>query len=162
MAQPGDIELRLRIKAVERTLSGLPRKVGITAVNFTNQRFRERAWINHRTEPWRQRKTGARRGKGRALLVDSGRLRRGNRIKNTTRSSVTITNNVPYAAANNNGFKGTVTVRSHSRTVQGKRIVVGAHKRNMNLPKRQFMGPSAKLDKQIKHLISDELTKALK
>jgi len=164
----------------------LPVKVGTLAVNFTKQRFREQAWIDNATEPWRRRKPGTKRNRGRALLVNTGRLRRGNRIIRTGHLSVTIGNDVPYAAAHNQGFKGTVSIPAHKRkklkkekvetsklTKKGKPrkktvvsvigdIDVKAHTRKMNMPRRQFMGRSMYLNHQIGRLISAEINKIFK
>ena len=56
-----------------------------------------------------------------------------------------------YAAAHEYGFKGTVTVRAHLRTMkvawgrpvkQPRKIEVGAHTMKMNLPERSFLRSS--------------------
>lgn len=148
MRQPGDIATRVLIKAAQRTLLTLPRKVGVVAVNFTNERFKQQNWVDHVSKPWQKRKPGSRRNAGRAILTDTGRLRRGNRIMRTTSNSVTVGNKVPYANAHNAGFKGPVKTRRGVR--------------NMNLPKRQFMGKSAQLDRQITRMIQAEMNKVLK
>ena len=57
-----------------------------------------------------------------------------------------------YGTAHNEGFRGTVAVRSK----RGK-----AFTRRMNLPKRKFIGPSDKLDKAATQLVTDTITKLL-
>lgn len=156
--QPGDEKLKRDLENLKKRLLTLPKKVGDTAVLFTKQRFREQAWVDNSTQPWKKRNPNAKRNKGRALLMNSGRLRRSIRIVGTTSDSVTIGSNVPYAAAHNEGFKGAVQVSAHSR--KGK--PVKAHSRNMNLPVRRFMGPSAALNKQITRLIKAEILKAIR
>jgi len=166
----------------------LPYKVGVVAVAFSNQRFREQSWVDIITEPWKRRKPGAKRNTGRAILVDKGRLRRGNRIINADSAGmkVTIGNDTPYAKAQNDGFRGLVTIPEHKRkrlakekvftgelTKKGRKrsrtvtkvtgeIIVKAHTRRMNLPRRRFMGPSMHLNKQIGRLITMEINKIFK
>jgi phage gpG-like protein len=167
-------------------ITDLPVKVGTLAVNFTKQRFREQAWIDNATEPWRRRKPGTKRNRGRALLVDTGRLRRANRIIRTGHLSVTIGNDTPYAGVHNQGFNGVVTIPPHSRkkfkrdrvetgklTKKGNtrkqtvvsvigEIPVKGHTRRLNIPQRKFMGRSYYLSRQIERLIAAEINKIFK
>lgn len=163
--------------------------IGAQAVVFYKQRFQEQAWADNTTQPWAKRKPGAKRNRGRAILIDTGRLRRSIRVISATQSSVTIGTDVPYARAHNEGFRGTVTVPAHTRSkyeklkvgtgvfsiktknertrtekraVEGGDITVKSYTKRMNLPRRQFMGASATLNKQINRLITAEINKALK
>ena len=174
--------------AINKAIKGLPRLIGTEAVNFYKQRFREQAWSDNTTEPWAKRKDNAKRNKGRAILVDKGRLRNSIRITQITENSVTIGNSVPYAKAHNEGFKGLVNVKAHKRnrykkvdvysievfsikSKQGRksRITqvagsgeVKAHTRFMNLPKRQFMGKSAVLEQRLKRVIRAYIIRTIK
>jgi phage gpG-like protein len=172
--------IRNKAAALRSRLLTLPVKIGDTAVLFTKQRFAQKNWIGNGTEYWRPRKANARwgktpRNKGRALLVDTGRLRRSVRIMAKTNTSVTIGSDVPYAKAHNDGYKGNVSqqVSAHTRrkTVkQGRtRKVVGttqvsAHSRTIkqNTPRRKFIGQSPYLNKQIERIITSEILKAIK
>jgi phage gpG-like protein len=178
-----------KLNGLQKVLKSLPRKVGAQAVVFFKSRFREQAWADNATEPWKKRKPGAKRNTGRAILIASGRLRRSIRVIASTPSSVTIGTDVPYARAHNEGFRGTVQVPEHTRNryrkvkygtgifsiktrrerqrtvkevVEGGEIKVKAHPKRMNLPRRQFMGNSAVLNNQIKRIIMAEINKALK
>lgn len=173
--------------ALRSRLLTLPIKVGDTAVLFSKQRFAQKNWIGNNTEYWRPRKAYSKwgktpRNKGRALLVDTSRLRRSIRIMNKTTTSVTIGSDVPYAKAHNEGYRGNVSqpVSAHTRrktqAIVGKsgrtlkgRLVVGetqvkAHSRTIkqNIPRRRFIGQSPYLDKQIIRIISAEINKAIK
>lgn len=179
-------KIKATAKRVKEILLTLPIKVGDTAVLFSKQRFKEQSWVDNSTQPWKARKAGAKRNRGRALLVDKGRLRRSIRVIRTTGDSVTIGSDVPYAQAHNDGFKGIVQVKAHKRTKWKKSKVesgtltkkgnksmktvttangeyqVEAHSKKMNMPRRRFMGKSAALDKQIKRLITSQIMKAFK
>lgn len=164
--------IRAKAAALRSRLLTLPIKVGDTAVLFTKQRFAQKNWIGNSVEYWRPRKKFTRwgvtpRNKGRALLVDSGRLRRSVRIMNKTATSVTIGSDVPYAKAHNDGFRGAAqqTVSPHTRRLKkGGTTTVKAHDRTIqqNIPRRRFIGQSQYLTKQIERIISSEIMKAIK
>jgi len=161
-----------------RMMETLPSQLGTIMVNFSKQRFRDQAWKDITLSPWARRKAGVKRNKGRALLIDSGRLRRSIRILNATRNRVTIGTDVPYAEAHNEGVDKQVTVNAFSRrktqkqklysvkTKKGRfsRVEVGtgnvkAHTRHMKLPQRRFLGPSEALTAQLTLFIKEELNK---
>lgn len=169
-----------------RVLQYAPGMLGNVAVNFFLDRFRYQDWMGASTEPWRQRRAKNGRNKGRAILVQSGRLRRSIRITRISGLTVTIGSDVPYARAHNEGFRGTVSVKAHRRNKYGKEKVgsgkftkagkermktvqrkigdgmVKAHTRRVNLPRRQFMGASPVLDKMLSRKLQAELMKGLR
>ena len=152
-----------------------------TGKNFFQDRFKTQDWIDHVTEPWKKRKPGSKRNTGRAILTDTGRLKRGIRIKQADWSNVIVGNDVEYAEAHNSGVNIVVTVNEHSRIasrkvatrykkngqaskqgrkkIRGRTHQVKTHTRKMNLPKRQFIGNSAYLDRKIDREFIYELNK---
>ncbi len=162
----------------------LPVKVGAVMLAFTKQRFREQGWVDSSSQPWKPRKSTAKRNKGRALLIDKGRLWRATRITRITAGSVTIGNDTPYAKIHNEGFYGEETVKAHTRkrfkkeridtvTKSGKsrkqtiKNITGEsnviqHTKTMRMPKRQFMGHSMYLNNQIERLMASEIMKIFK
>jgi phage gpG-like protein len=172
---------------LQRILLSLPPKVGDIAVAFSKARFTEKAWVGSTTQPWKARKATTKwgktpRNKGRALLVDTGRLRRSIMIKRVTQTTVTIGTNVPYASVHNFGYRGQVAqnVGAHTRQLKRKAkatniatgrtktinykqdSTVSAHTRIIKqaIQRRQFMGHSPYQDKQIQRLISSQIAKA--
>lgn len=170
-----------------------PGMLGNDAVNFFVDSFRKQGWQGASFEPWVKRKAVTRWGKtprnnGRAILVDSGRLRRSIRITSVHAMNVTIGTDVPYAKAHNEGLRlGFIqNVRSYTRKVtklgitkktqlktrtkvefgrvQTGETTVKAHKRkvDMKIPKRQFMGYSPVLDTQLRRRLTAELMKGLR
>ncbi|TGE23629.1 hypothetical protein E5K02_20245 [Hymenobacter metallicola] len=124
-----------------------PREVGQLAVrefvgNFKRQSFQdeagaEHAWPSRKVRRYR-RKSGkgssrlrltaaGRDDRGRALLVDSGKLRRSIRMEAVDKESVTVATDSEYAQAHNEGH------RYDNRT----------------LPQRQFMGESKRLNTEV-------------
>lgn len=168
----------------KRVLLYAPGMLGNEAVNFFNNSFRMQGWLGNSFTPWRKRRS--RKRSRRAILVDTGRLRRGTRITSNTGGVVRIGNDTPYARAHNEGFRGVANVRAHNRNVYSKTKVgtgkltkkgkermktvstnsgttqVKAHTRKMNIPQRQFMGESPYLTTKLKRILQAELMKGLR
>lgn len=173
-------------KRLRAVLPSLPLLVGNEMVNFVKDRFRHGNWRGNTIEPWKARAAKAKRNKGRALLIDSGRLRRSIRITKRSNDAVAVGTDVPYARAHNEGFERTVQVKAHDRKKYGKQQVesgavtrsgkhrlktvqtikgitqVKAHSKKMNLPQRQFLGHSPWLTKSLQVMVTKTIMKALK
>lgn len=179
---------------LEKAHVGIVAKAATIAVNFSKDRFRQQNWVGNTTQPWKRRKTvtgkGSKRKNSRAILVQTGALKRDvHKIYVGNTSAIIGTSNLTgaYAKAHNEGFKGTVTVKAHTRkryhtvteTYKTKKgndrtrsrrainsslaaIKVKAHSLKMNLPKRQFIGNSPVLDNQIQRMMTAEYLKALR
>lgn len=170
----------------KQVLQYAPNMLGNDAVNFFLDNFKRQGWLGNTLEPWKKRSSKAKRNTGRAILIDSGRLRRSIRITSVSTGSVTIGTDVPYAKAHNEGFRGTVNVKAFNRNKYSKEKVgsgkltkkgvermktvqrisststVKGHTRKVNLPKRQFMGESPYLTKQLQRRLQAELMKGLR
>lgn len=183
MSQPQDI-----IKAVEQRvkecLRTLPKFVANDVVNFTKDNFRRQGFLGDNLQMWPKRKKVTKWGKtprnnGRALLIDTGKLRRANRVTKADWSAIVLSNSMPYAKGHNEGLRVCLIqqVRAHRRKRQqnnilgakGKKLASGvsfvkAHKRRvmMNLPRRQFIGDSPYLRRNIHRTIALQIQKALK
>lgn len=178
-------QFQLFYQKAKAVLSKLPLLAANRGKNFFQDRFRDQAWYDDKYMPWVKRKpTTAKRDNGRAILTDRGHLKRGVRIKSAEWGNVTVGNDVKYAAPNNYGFKGTVRVPEHVRVasrkvatkelkkkgkqrrarlggkkqkIRGATHVVKAHNRKMNIPKRQFIGNSALLNRLIQRDFANQL-----
>jgi phage gpG-like protein len=149
-------EFAKRIQKLDALYPRLPNIAATLAVQFSKDRFREQAWADVRTEPWKKRKeigAARRRNQGRAILVKSGRLKRSIRKIRTTPTLAVISTDVPYAAAHNYGFRGSVTGKSST----GKTFT-----RHMTLPRRQFLGESMVLARRIERQFTAELIRAIR
>lgn len=169
----------------ENVLRYAPAMLGNEAVNFFTDRFNAQGWQGDRFEAWKRRKKEGKR-KGRAILIDTGRLRRSIRITSISGPQVTIGTDVPYAKAHNDGFRGVVNVKPFTRnrykkvhvatgkfTKAGKERMKTVHQisgstqvkaftRRMNLPQRKFMGNSPYLTARLNRLLKAELMKGLR
>lgn len=179
-------DFRLLQERYNAMILTLPVKAGAVMVSFSKQRFREQAWADNATEPWKRRRSTGKRDAGRALLIKTGRLRRSIRVVRYGNHSVTIGSDVPYAAAHNNGFRGVLSIAAHKRKRFGKEkidtgkltkkgrpkkktvikvigeIDVKAHERHVNIPRRRFMGSSQYLNRQLGRLIGAEVNRIFK
>ena len=163
----------------------LPQFIGTEAVNFFKFSFRRQGFVDKGgNKKWQKRKNSGGKNAGRAILTQSGRLRRSIRIVASGFSFVKVGTDVPYAQIHNEGgtIKGTVSVRAHERhvhrgdTIQEEYTVkkgktkkrtiklqrvekVRAHTRTMNttIPQRQFIGESDFLEKRLTAKIEAKL-----
>jgi phage gpG-like protein len=151
-----------------RLIADLPAYIGTEAVRFFQDSFTRQGFIDTGSvEKWKARGKKAKRNT-RGILIDTGALRRSIRIVSKGRNYVVIGATQPYAQVHNEGFRGIQHVRPHKRkrtikikyknsytgrnvTIKGdgKRYNVKGFARKVNMPKRQFMGKSAFLDKRI-------------
>jgi len=115
--------------AIQRTIEDIRVE---TAERFL-ENFRKEGFFG---SPWKRRKKGAKRDKGRALLVDTGNLRRSINSR-TTADSVEFYTDVPYAAIHNEGGK------------------LGRGRGTM--PQRQFIGDHPELEQAITEIIKENL-----
>lgn len=130
-----------------------PRFVGTIGVGFFKENFRRQGFVDTSLQKWQARRRKDAAKNRRAILVKTGRLRRSIRITASSHQSVRIGTDVPYAKIHNEGgtINQTVKVRSHKRRTRKGSTTVKGHSRKVNtkIPKRQFAGNSAGLNKRI-------------
>jgi phage gpG-like protein len=125
-------QLKILKAGYARFRTQLPMIVSTIAANTFKENFRRQGYeadsggINR----WKKRVVV---DAGRGILTKSGRLRRSLRAAPTGNEARVVTN-VPYAKVHNEGFKGTVSVKSHKRytyqTSIQKRRTKSGKKRN--------------------------------
>lgn len=154
------------IRTLFRTL---PRVAGNIAVNFFKDRFKQGGWIDTAFQRWEPRKRQDRQEKkkdsSRALMVQSGRLRRSIKVQEVSARSVTVGTDVIYAKIHNEGGEidhpgGTAYIvkdgkaifitnkKAESEKANGRELKrTGPHK--IKIPRRQFIGKSKLLENRI-------------
>ena len=156
--------IKLLTKQVRGALLRAPLLAGNEAVNFTLDNFKRQGFLGNTFEPWKTRKVGwvKDKRKGRAVLVDTGRLRRSIRITKLNQDSVTIGSDVKYARAHNEGASiGVIqSVRGFTRK-NGQSVKAHTRRINVRIPKRQFIGNSPYLNARIKRVISAAFLKEI-
>lgn len=150
-----------------RATQNLPKVLSNEALNWMKGNFQRQGFPDEQFESWPKRKGDSR--KGRAILVQTGTLRRSLRVITVSKNGFVIGSDIRYAKAHNDGFNGTVQVSSYTRnkyksskvgtgklnksgsermkTVQSLngQSQVKSHSRKMNLPRRRFAGNSTVL-----------------
>ncbi|WP_425628855.1 phage virion morphogenesis protein [Cellulophaga lytica] len=138
----------------------VPNVIAETATEFFKDRFKFQSWDG---VPWQPLSTkyAAKKTKGRGrILTQSSALRNSIKPSIVSTSRVVISaggSKVPYARVHNEGLqvKGIRSVRSYTNRNfmgKGKPVQIRAHKRAVNyvMPRRQFMGYSPILNRDIK------------
>lgn len=138
---------------------------GVEGVKHFKKSFTDQGFTDAGLQKWPGRKRNT--DPGRAILVKTGRLRRGVRVLSKTDKTVKVgvdLNEVPYAQYHNDG--GNFAVKAHRRrnsrydvfnastrrkSASGLNIVAG-HTRKV--PKRQFVGDSKQLTDKIEKQVA--------
>jgi len=132
-----------KIRNLKDAKRNIPVLVSNNSKNFFLQSFRNQGFTDNSLEKWQKRDNSSRRNSGRAILVDTGALRRSIKVTQSSFNKIVITSNLPYAAVHNYGLKA-------------------GRGRGFKMPKRKFMGNSKKLNQQNISIIKSELNKIFK
>jgi phage gpG-like protein len=111
------------LNQVKGVLNDFHTIAGTEAVNFYTKNFTKQGFDDNGVEKWKPRKRERTRDSGRAILVKSGNFRRSLLKKRAGKLAVYIVSPLPYAKRHNEGLDG--------------------------MPKRQVVGSSKKLNKDI-------------
>ncbi|MDI3319141.1 phage virion morphogenesis protein [Pinibacter soli] len=148
--------------------------IGQEAVNFFKNNFQVEGFVDSAVTKWASRKTKREGGtNGQKTLTKSGDL--GDSIDFRVQgNTVIIYTDLPYAEIHNNGGEVPVTPQmkkyfwaKHMEANENGRVDVAEQYKYMALakklvfPKRQFIGPSEKLNENINGKLTRDLTKIL-
>lgn len=138
---PKQVDFDQILKNVETMKSRLPRILARQMLNHSKQAFRNQGFTDKTLDPWKSRKRPNKADRNnprtRAILIDSGALRRSLMKKKATFREIRIGSyGIPYASRHNRGLHG--------------------------MPQRQFIGHSAKLNKKLSNSITKEIKKVFK
>ncbi|TDX86192.1 hypothetical protein [Epilithonimonas xixisoli] len=184
--KPEDFSKEVQKKANELKAyaeNQFPRKAGNIALRFVNGNFRAQGFQGSSFKKWKSTKRGG------TILVKSGKLRAGT-YYTTQPGQATVKNHLPYAKAHNEGFSGTVTVKTHTRnkyskakvgtgkftktgkerqktmTMKSGQSTVKSHSRKVNLAQRQFAptasNPSPVMNKAIIREVANDINLIMK
>ena len=130
------------LKVAEEAGEALPQIVAEEATEYYKDTFNKKGFDgNLWPEAKNEKKTGS-------LLVESGALVNSIQPSLISPDKVVISagnEEVTYAKAHNEGFKGQVTVPAHTRRTKHGPVNVDQHNKQTILPRRQFMGESKEL-----------------
>nr|DAD65302.1 MAG TPA: tail morphogenesis protein [Myoviridae sp. ctOoC8] len=177
---PEEFVKKLQNKALEierYAILEFPNMAGNITLRFINGNFRAQGFQGTTFKKWKPSKG--------TTLVKTGTLRSATYYTTQT-GQVTIINPIPYAKVHNEGFKGEVTVKSHTRnryskakigtgkftqkskerkktvTFKSGETTVKSHTRKVNIPQRQFIPTQDSPSPVLNNAITRELTKDLK
>ena len=172
---PDEFSRDIRKKAQELKIyseTRFPSKAGNVALRFVNGNFRAQGFKGSTFQPWKPNR------KGTTTLVKTGKLRAANYFT-TQIGQFTLKNHMKYAKIHNEGFKGTISVKAHSRNKYSKTRVgnrtmtmktgekaIRSHSRKINLPQRQFIptvaNPSPVLNNAILRMMDKDIQNIMK
>lgn len=152
-------------KEFKALVKKLPRAVSVIAKSEFNQNFKRQGYNTESGAfvKWQKRQkpfteSEQRRDKGRAILIQTGRLRRSIQIKPTA-NLARVVSDVPYAQIHNEGGK----IKGRQRTLSTNRRTgktrFRATSSPANMPARPFMVNSKQLMDEIEDYLFDELDK---
>lgn len=166
------------IQAFKPQLEKVVDAMGVLAANHFTTSFRNQGFTDEGLKRWQARKgeisggIAKTRGRSRAILVQSGRLRRSIRTKRFGFLAVKILTDVPYAQMHNDGgiiyrkahkrsstitakvrgssgFVNGVWKKGRSKTIKLKGASYNVGASSFKMPKRQFIGYSGVLNRKI-------------
>lgn len=143
MAKQGFNARKIRDQ-VRQLKKSIPAQTSSMAVEWFENSFTRQGFTDRRFKRWKKRKPYAPRNEGRAILVDTGTLRRSIRKERVTFRQVRIVSKLPYSAIHNDGLRGKAW---------------GRHE--FTMPQRKFMGNSQKLERKMLKFIYKSIDKAL-
>ena len=141
---------KLLENCMEEIMQGTAQIVAETSVEYFQDTFRHKAFDGN---PWAPPRVPKRSG---SLLVQSGALLNSIRPVLVSPERIVIAagnEKVDYAQIHNEGFKGSVTVPAHIRHTQRGDQTVRQHSRNVNIPRRQFIGNARELETELQKRI---------
>jgi phage gpG-like protein len=144
-----------------RAKKTLPKVIANELVNISLDAFKAQAWEG---VPWPGRNPKAKRNQGRALLVDTARMKRAIEANPVSDTRINWSNETPYAKIHNDG--GVIHQAARSETFSRNRILKGVRKgkfkkgikqgrgftfkeRAIVIPQRKFMGKGPSVIKRL-------------
>jgi len=150
--------------------------MGNDAINFILDNFQKQGFQGATFQAWDKRKHETKKSKGKQILIDKGRLRRGWRFTtNSAALSTRIMNDTPYAQIHNEG--GVINHASRQQVIHfrkdkfgtrfskqkhathAQKVHVGSYQTKM--PQRQMMGDSPVLRNKIYTSLNNIFSKAI-
>lgn len=171
------LDISKKVKEIQKALTKIMTIAENDVKNHFVGSFRRQGWIDRTFEPWQKRRHSDRDTKrrgNRAVLVQSGDLRRSIRVSQRSKHAITFTSDLPYSSIHNYGgtTHPTVTPRMRGwaryRFKETKNTMFAAiantklSKLTVNIPKRKFMGNSVFLTNKVKGKIINNLNNAFK
>lgn len=139
------INIDKAVAKFKRVQKSLPVKIGNIALNHFKKSFRDEGFTDKKLDPWQKRKRPNKAdratGRRRAILVDSGNLKRSLKVRSARFEAIKVGSyGIRYAEIHNKGLTG---------------LAFGKHR--FKMPKRQFIGDSEVMNKKIRARLRAEM-----
>ncbi|MDX9703916.1 MAG: phage virion morphogenesis protein [Candidatus Auribacterota bacterium] len=148
---------------VGKAISEMPRVIAGAAIKMKDANFSAQGFVENgrAVSPWPKRKSETTRSDGKRILHSTGNMQDSVRKRiSGNRISIGIDlGKVPYAHAHNEGFKGSVNIKSFSRQTRKGTTTVKAHTRKVDIPERKFLGYTVDIDKIVEKELAFRLNK---
>ena len=142
---------------VKKVVARILKDIQVEMSDEFDKNFERQAFFS---EKWQRRKSPI-RDEGRAILTDTGALRKsiGSR---TTENSITFFTSLPYAAIHNDGGEIVVTGRMKRFFWHKYYEATGSFGRRkdgkLRKPRRRFLGTSPEVEKAVREIVEENLT----
>jgi phage gpG-like protein len=153
----------------KKVMRGMPSGVGRVMLRYVQRNF---ASQSYRGSTWQPRRN---QGNRKPLLVDTGKLKASFKVREASWRVIRVgsdrqaaNGSAHLAQLHNEGAQGAATVRTYTRRGRNGSVRVRSHRRQTNLPQRQFMPIPSKeplppeLWATIEEFVSGELDKIFK
>ena len=154
---------------LQKTLTAFITVMGTDAKNHFVKSFRNQGFEDDSIQRWQPRKNEISGGiarvrrkslGSRAILVKTGDLRRSVRVISKSYRSIVVGSDLPYAQIHNDGKRtGYAYVKPHKRSDGSN---VSGFSRKLRMPKRQFIGHSNKLIRQLRAKLDSRIVNVFK
>lgn len=143
------------LQKLEKAIPDILRELAIEARVYFDKSWADKGFTDTNLTPWKPVLDKNGEVKERPL-VDTGALRRSLRTE-VSQNVATIFTEIPYAQIHNEGGKVAYTANVREHTRKGSKVKAHTRTVDHDMPQRQFMGPSATLDKQLEKIITDRI-----
>jgi len=138
--------LFINTKKYQQARKRIPKQVGKLMLRYVERNF---ARESYQGKSWKPRKrvrgSSSSRSQGKPLLEQTGKLKKSFKVREASwriirvGSDRQVKGGVNLAALHNEGVNETATIHSYTRRSRDGSVRVRSHRRQMNIPQRQFM-----------------------
>jgi len=157
--------LFINTKKYQQARKRIPERIGQIMLRYVEKNFRNESY---RGKSWKPRKRvrgssgSSAQNQGKPLLERTGKLKKSFKVREASwrvirvGSDRQVKGGINLAALHNEGVNGeTATVRSYTRRSKDGSVRIRSHRRQINIPQRQFMPVQGKGESLPKDLWQD-------
>jgi len=169
--------LFINTKKYQQAKKRIPKQVGRLMLRYVEQNFARESYQGKSWKPRKQSNRGnssSAQSQGKPLLEQTGKLKKSFKVREANWRMIRVGSDhqvkggINLAALHNEGVNETATIRSYTRRGRDGSVRVRSHRRQINIPQRQFMPRPGKdalpkeLWQDIEQYLDDELDQVFK